>query len=314
MSSVIVIGAGLAGLVCARKLAAVGVEVRVFEKSRSLGGRCASRRFEGAVIDSGAQYFSIKHAFVREEIQNLVGPALCEITLPVFDEQMQVVPGAQRYYHADGNNRLGKALAEGLQIELEHPVTEIQRGDGGILVDGAACDAVVVTAPWSQAAGLFGFETPSIYDPCLTAAFSYDGPPSGPGQFVYGLMGSDALAWSACENAKPGRVPDAMTVMIAQASPDFSLANFDTSPEIWGPELREVLEMRWEIDPARFRSQFTHRWKFSRRSAPAVGLDQLPAGCFVAGDSICESRVESVWQSGAAVADSVIEWLGSTRG
>lgn len=266
------------------------------------------------MIDSGAQYFSIKHAFVLEEIQKLIGSDLCEIALPIFDEQMQVVSGAQRYFHSYGNNRLGKALAEGLQVELEHPVSEIRRENGKVLVDGAACDAVVVSSPWSQTAALFGFETPSIYDACLAAAFSYDGPPSGPGQFVYGLMGSDALAWSACENAKPGRVPDGMTVMIAQASPDFSAANFETSPETWGPELRAMLEMRWEIDPSRFRAQFTHRWKFSRRSAPVVGLDQLPAGCFVAGDSVCESRVEAVWQSGAAVADSVVEWLGSTQG
>ncbi|MBJ7286116.1 MAG: FAD-dependent oxidoreductase, partial [Akkermansiaceae bacterium] len=40
-----VIGAGISGLVCARHLVASGQEVTVLEKSRSLGGRCATRKF-----------------------------------------------------------------------------------------------------------------------------------------------------------------------------------------------------------------------------------------------------------------------------
>jgi len=311
MAFVIVIGAGVSGLVCARKLQSAGVGVRVLEKSRSLGGRSASRQFEGAVIDTGAQYLSLGCESLLTEVQCLLGPNLCEIDLPLLDERMQVRPGGSRYFHREGNNRLGKALAQGLQVELEHQVTRIETGDRRVLVDGMECDAVVLSAPWTQSAALLGFETGTIYEPCLTAAFAYEGPPSGPGHIVYGLMGTDALAWSACENAKRGRVPDDLTMMIAQASPDFSVENFDQPPETWGAELREMIEMRWEIDPSRFRSQFTHRWKFSRRMAPSGGVDQLPAGCFVAGDSVCESRVESVWQSGASTAEAVMDWLSS---
>ena len=39
-----VVGAGLAGLMCARTLADQGLVVRVFERSRGLGGRCGTRR------------------------------------------------------------------------------------------------------------------------------------------------------------------------------------------------------------------------------------------------------------------------------
>ena len=41
-----VIGAGMAGLACARELAAKGFEVTVFDKGRGLGGRTATRRAE----------------------------------------------------------------------------------------------------------------------------------------------------------------------------------------------------------------------------------------------------------------------------
>lgn len=308
----IVIGAGLSGLVCARRLQTFGLDVRVVEKSRSLGGRCASRRFEGAVIDTGVPYFTDSNRSVFDEISGLIGSDWCEIQSPVFDANMQMVSGVRRFFHQFGNNRLGKILAAGLDVKFEHLVTTIEKSNDGFLVDGAACDAVVLSAPWNQSSAMLGIESSAIYQPCLTAAFAYNGPPSGPGQMAFGLMGVDALEWSACENAKPGRVPDGLTVMIAQADPEFSAANFDVPPEVWGEALRAWVEMRWEIDPARFRTQFTHRWKFSRRVAPASALDQVPAGCFLTGDSICESRVESVWQSGVSAADSVFAWLDST--
>jgi predicted NAD/FAD-dependent oxidoreductase len=44
MAHVAIIGAGMAGLSCARRLLAAGVRVDVFEKSRSTGGRLATRR------------------------------------------------------------------------------------------------------------------------------------------------------------------------------------------------------------------------------------------------------------------------------
>jgi NADPH-dependent 2,4-dienoyl-CoA reductase/sulfur reductase-like enzyme len=46
--TVAVIGAGISGLTCARTLADHGVSVTVFEKSRGLGGRMATRRSENA--------------------------------------------------------------------------------------------------------------------------------------------------------------------------------------------------------------------------------------------------------------------------
>ena len=49
-----IIGAGLAGLSAARALTAAGHTPVVFEKSRGLGGRLATRRTEFGPIDHGA--------------------------------------------------------------------------------------------------------------------------------------------------------------------------------------------------------------------------------------------------------------------
>ena len=57
-STVAVVGAGISGLTRARTLADYGLPVTVFEKSRGVGGRMATRRSDnGAVFDHGCAVF-----------------------------------------------------------------------------------------------------------------------------------------------------------------------------------------------------------------------------------------------------------------
>ncbi|MGB0678902.1 MAG: NAD(P)-binding protein, partial [Polyangiales bacterium] len=53
---VAVIGAGVAGLRCARVLSDAGIAVRLFDKGWRVGGRLATRRIEGLGFDHGAQF------------------------------------------------------------------------------------------------------------------------------------------------------------------------------------------------------------------------------------------------------------------
>src|SRR5262245_63774236 len=63
--SVAVLGAGLAGIACARALREAGVHARVFEAQRAPGGRLATRRFAVASFDHGAQYLTAADAEFR---------------------------------------------------------------------------------------------------------------------------------------------------------------------------------------------------------------------------------------------------------
>lgn len=58
--SALVVGAGLAGLVAAQRLAAAGIRVTVFDKGRGPGGRMATRREGDACWDHGAQFFTAR--------------------------------------------------------------------------------------------------------------------------------------------------------------------------------------------------------------------------------------------------------------
>ncbi len=54
--SVIVVGAGIAGLAAAVRLTAAGVDVTVVDKGRGVGGRLATRRIGDATLDHGAPF------------------------------------------------------------------------------------------------------------------------------------------------------------------------------------------------------------------------------------------------------------------
>lgn len=66
---VIVVGAGLAGLTCATHLQSAGHSVLVLDKSRGIGGRVATRRYEDTCID---------HGLPAWEHQGSATQALCE--------------------------------------------------------------------------------------------------------------------------------------------------------------------------------------------------------------------------------------------
>lgn len=55
---VVVVGAGIAGVACARELARAGVTVTVLDRGRRVGDRMAARRFDGRPVDLGASYLT----------------------------------------------------------------------------------------------------------------------------------------------------------------------------------------------------------------------------------------------------------------
>jgi phytoene dehydrogenase-like protein len=52
---VVVVGAGLAGLACARGLTARGLDVRVLEAGDAVGGRVRTDHVDGFTLDRGFQ-------------------------------------------------------------------------------------------------------------------------------------------------------------------------------------------------------------------------------------------------------------------
>ena len=101
---VLVIGAGISGLTCARDLAAAGVTVRVLERSRGVGGRCATRRVDRQPVDHGLSFLHGSNSRFRTELDAVEG-ATAIPNWPV------TVEGEGRPCHAPAIPSLGFRLA-----------------------------------------------------------------------------------------------------------------------------------------------------------------------------------------------------------
>lgn len=115
----IIIGAGLSGLILARRLIKSGAEVLIVEKSKSVGGRMATRRDEDATFDHGAQLTS-------ESLTKYFGLEICQPWVQVNAEM--------KYAIKQGMNKAAKHLAQGLEIQLNEKVVNL-KSDGHVIIE-----------------------------------------------------------------------------------------------------------------------------------------------------------------------------------
>lgn len=305
---VAIIGAGISGLSCAQALHEAGASPIVFEKSRSLSGRLATRRWQGHIVDHGAPWFSWTHSPPP--------PGLAQVDAPFLQAQgsPQPEPPGGRSYLPSGNNRLAPLLAPDIAPRLESPIHALAPLPGDRwLVGGEVCQAVVITAPWPQARLLLAPWLPEPADPAeprclrtLTAFFEYPGPPVGPAAQWSGQdHANPILARSICENHKLSRILPGSTVLVAHATPAFSETHFASDPDHWSAALEAEVRRAWDL-PAAPRATFTHRWGFSTVVSPWPLPPALPPGLFLAGDALSGSSIEAAAASGRAAARALL--------
>jgi len=302
-----ILGAGISGLVCARAISAKGHRVVVLEKSRSLGGRCSSRKFGEHVVDTGVQYFTLRDPEVKREVEKLVGEQLRKIEAPILVGGEIYRKGEERFYLAKGNNRIGSLLADGVEVRKEVEVREVLAVGKKWRVEGELYDGVVSSAPWPQSAALFGMVGSQVaFEPNLTACLEYLIPWDGSKYATLDSTGHEPLAWVGCENAKEGRIQSGKSVYVIQASTAYSQEYLEKDPAEWVSDLSERLEKSWGLSPDKRGATFGHRWRYARRGRGAQHPSALADGLYLCGDSVTDSRVESVWKSGIEVAEKVL--------
>jgi phytoene dehydrogenase-like protein len=104
-TTVVVAGAGLAGLVAARRLATEGADVTVFERRDEVGGRVRTLRRDGRTLDRGFQVLFTAYPAVREELD------LGALDLRTFSSGAVVARPGERSTLADPLQNPEKLLA-----------------------------------------------------------------------------------------------------------------------------------------------------------------------------------------------------------
>src|SRR5690349_17545263 len=95
MMTVVIVGAGLAGLTCARELARKGIEVLVLEANDGVGGRVRTDRVDGFTLDRGFQVLFTAYPAVRRQLDT---PRL---RLRYFEPGALIAKGSRRYLLTD---------------------------------------------------------------------------------------------------------------------------------------------------------------------------------------------------------------------
>ncbi len=318
-----VVGAGIAGLSCARVLADAGFDVRVFDKGRGPGGRCATRRAESLRFDHGAQYFTARDPAFREVVASWQRAGAVErwtgrLLAQGVDGRREPLPPEDRFVGAPTMGALGRHLARDLAVGAGLRVSRLEADAGWqpSAEDGSALgrfDATVLAVPAPQAPPLltahpdFAARIGAVsLAPCWATLLGF--PESPDADFdALALQSDDLLAWLARNETKPGREPAACWTLHARG--DWSRAHLELEPDDAGRRMRAALEVLLEGGLPEPSFQTTHRWRYALVEKP-LGEPFLwdeHARLGVCGDWCIAPRIEAAWQSGVALARRMAE-------
>lgn len=336
---VVIVGAGIAGLVAARELVSVGLRVVILEKSRGVGGRMATRRLGSAVCDHGAQFFTVRgRAFgslVYEAHEKGMVTQWCDGFSRATANGSGMLPpggGHPRWRGTHGMTSLPKyivsqidgaccSIRTGVKVQsvgIEDGIVRIVLEDGDLLRASAA----MLTAPVPQSLDLMklGQLVPDeiappvlqtlsgiVYDPCFALMLQLDRPsrvPSPGGiQFEAEGPANGPLAWLADNQMKGISQVPSLTI---HASASFSQRHFDDPLEDVADLLVEAASPWLDGSPADVVTERSiQRWKYAQPkktvSEPLVSVARQPP-IVCCGDAFGSQKVEGAASSGLAGA------------
>jgi predicted NAD/FAD-dependent oxidoreductase len=325
LSSCVVVGAGLSGLLAAGRLRESGLQIVVFDNNSVAGGRLATHRFDQeeppALFDHGAQFFTARDNRFEQLVAGWIEIGLVQEWSRGFAtaDGSYYADGHPRYIGSQGMAAIARYLARDLDVRLNHEVVAVSISGNRWRVEIAGhqaftTGALILTPPVPQSLALLDAGNvilPTLartaldsitYEPCIALMVQLTGPgrvPEPGGMWPIG----EPLAWIADNSAKGiSAVSGSITV---HAGPEFSEAYWDMDDStVAGLLISAAAEqLQSEIKAVQI-----HRWRYSRplwtHPEPCLGLTD-PGLLVFAGDAFAGPRIEGAALSGLAAAD----WL-----
>ncbi|MCV3216526.1 FAD-dependent oxidoreductase [Plectonema radiosum NIES-515] len=319
MTDVAVIGAGMAGLVCAQQLSQAGYSVLVVEKSRGLGGRVATRRLHNTCADHGVCYLKPKGELLRRFVELLSRHHILEVWTNEPDAN---------YIAPEGMSAIALFLAQNLEIYRNQRVEAITptadrkwRLTFESSNEELTAASVVVAIPAPQAftllAPLGDLVNKAFLDnlgsiefyPSLTVMAGYpaDSQPL-PEWKALTFVDNPDLAWIGLDSSK--RHNSQQPLFVIQSSADFA-QHYLESPDLH-PAAQQMLQrasesvqLSWLATPQWMQ---VHRWRYAFPRNPwdkafLSAESFLPLVC--CGDWCGGKLVEGAMLSGLAAAEEV---------
>ena len=319
---VAIIGAGIAGLSCARELQSQGILVDVFEKSRGPSGRMSTRRSENWSADHGAQYFTARDPRFIQEVQSWIQTGIASIWKPkikVYEAKAWRESSSPeiRYVGTPNMNSIGKHLTEKLSIQYGVTISKLERrADQWHLQSSeigeitASYDFVVLAIPAPQASALvkdldaraFDITHSAQMKACWTMMANF--PNQTTSDFDAAFINQEIISWICQNGSKPMRQGSTWTI---HGSPVWSEDNVELSKEEAQDQMLQCLtSLGFNCQDAEISM---HRWRYASGGLEnPVGFFALPdTGLGLCGDWLNGGRVEGAWLSGLELAVALKE-------
>ncbi len=331
-----VVGAGLAGLSCARALKDHGYDVTILDKGRHAGGRLASRLRDSERFDYGAQYFTARDQRFRKQVdfwlaEGVAQPWRGQFGILTDGRLVQSEPPSQRFVGVPQMSTITEHLSEGLDVRLLHRVDQIEQstehgdyrlfgttsgsdtgsGDFANQFELRGFDFVVLNMPPKQANAIAPFPALSdvILAPCWAIMVSFD---ERLDFHFDGIIVKDGpLSWVARDSSKPQR-PSGERWML-HASRTWSTQYLEEPGERVSELLINALEELHDKPLPAKKFVKAHRWRY------ALAVNPLESGYLFdakkrigyCGDWCAGNRVEGAYLSGIAMAERIMIMHGS---
>jgi predicted NAD/FAD-dependent oxidoreductase len=318
-TDVLVVGAGISGIACARALTDAGVPVRVLERAGHVGGRLSSPDlprdpehagpFGPRPVDLGAAYFTVsgsdepgaaEFAAVAEDWnrRGIAIPWTDTLAAREADGTWESKPGPQRWSAPSGLRSLVADLAAGLRIETRRTVEQVTPGPA---VDGEPACAVVLAMPEPQAARLVAppLRAAAVladreWEPVIAVALGYETTGWSGDLTAAFVNGHPDLTLIADDGKRRG---DLAPVLVAHTTGQLARRHLD-DPDAVVPTVVAAVTDLLGLD-AQPTWTHAHRWTYASPAQPHDTPYHLDDDLLaVVGDAWGSPKVETAWRSG----------------
>ncbi|MBT4885425.1 MAG: NAD(P)-binding protein [Legionellales bacterium] len=330
MLNIAIIGAGLSGLTLAHNLKD-HADITVFEKSRGVGGRIATRYASKYKVDHGAQFFSAKSL----KFQKFIKPMIDDGIINTWDANFAEIVGDKiirkskwdkscpHYVGVPGMNAIGKYLSQGLNVLLNTNVTELIYNDkwqvyGENRVDLGRFDWVIVTAPAAQTFSLIPTNVRNNWpldkikmQACFSLMLGFD---ENLGlDFDAALVRDADISWISINSSKPGRDDD--YTLLVHSTNSWAESNIDGDKEFVKDFLCAETSRVIGCDVGTANHIGLHGWRYANISSQKEMQEFIDSDIKIAacGDWCSHGRVEASFISAERIAAKVIEDINKLR-
>ena len=323
--NIAVIGAGLAGITIASKIKEK-FDVKIFEKSKDVGGRMSTRRETPFIFDHGAQFFKIKtidfkNFLLELFVQKKIKP--WSFRLAYFEGQyltkIKLIKDSDKFFVGVPNmESIVKSLSKNCNVILNTKIEKIiRKNDKWNLYDQnekshGLYDWIILSLPARQSLELITNKI-SFYSlikkikmkGCfslmvgINKSFNLD--------YDAALIEKEDIAWISLNNSKPSRMKK--NCLIINSSYEYASKNINTSRDKVLKHLLSKSSSLLNYDLLKATMIKMHQWRYVEAKCSPIEnfFIDYKEKIAVCGDWFINSRVEGAFISANELSKEIVK-------